>query len=422
MKKMNRKIYRLFGLVIAAAMLVFAGCEQEAMEEYNSVPTAGKPSLSISVGDFTDSTLTVSYDLGSAGRVTLAIYSMPADTPTVANMEIRNLENAMAFRYQIHDNENATGSVTFAGLEPGMEYTAFAIGHNTDGNVSDLYSVSPVTTEDSHPPILEGLTPSPSLAGYQDPYANGYPADDPVQLHFQEPVVYNSDYGATITSMFGFNYTVPADSITASGSTVTINHPTLPYNGDIIFVSVDSGAVEDRYGNAWDGIESYLSGNTVYGWYFGTAPNPDNVLANIFGNFSGEYETAFYEQSDSSTLAYIDTVSLTQSTGDAYMVTHPNFLGWGADYATSYEFQESSSYKYLTCEEQELDADYYVEAYSDALEDNGTWKSSDYSFNISVNVRASADGSLIGSYYIEYTKITNDTKALELQGVPYRIQ
>lgn len=422
MKKLSKNIFHLFALTIAAALLVFSSCEQEAMKEFDSVPTAGTPSLSLSVDSYTDSAMTVAYDLGTAGRVTMALYSMPADTPTVESMEIRDLGGAMGIRYMKHDGENATGTATFMDLEPGMDYIVFGIGHNTDGNVSNLVSVNPVTTEDTHPPMVEGFTPSPSLNGYFDPYADGYPADAPVQIHFQEPVVYNSDYGITIDALSGFSYPVPADSIVVNGSTVTIKHETLPYNGDIIFVSVDSGAVEDRYGNAWDGIDSYLSGNTVYGWYYGTAPNPNNVLGNIFSNFSGEYETAFYAQSDSTTEIFVDTVSLSQSTDDGFMVTHPNFRGWGEDYAVEYEFQEESSYKYLTCKEQTLDSDLFVEAFSDAFEDNGSWRTSDYGFNISVNIRYISDGTLFDSYYIEYTKVTDGTKSLDLTGVPYKIQ
>ena len=312
MKKISKYIFHLFGLIVATALLV-TSCEQEAMEDYNSVPAEGISDPAVSIDNYTDSTLTAAYDLGMPGRVTLAIYETPVDTPSIETLEDRSAE-AMEIRYFKHDNENATGTTTFEGLVPGHEYVIFGIGHNTDGVVSNLVSTDPVTAEDTLAPVIEAYKPAHETG---DParYSEGVAADSTIILQFNEPIVYNDDASNIQLTNGGVTFDVPTDSVVVSGKNLIINHKDFSTYLDYVDVTMDPGAVEDQYGNAFEGL-------VPDDYYFGVGPNPAHVLDEVFGEFSGEYEVIHY-QPDTTEMRR-DTIELAQYTDNGDKMLHIN--------------------------------------------------------------------------------------------------
>ena len=265
-------------------------------------------------------------------------------------------------------NPDTTYTVQPTELAPTHVYEIYAV-HTNEQGVGTMHEIVNVKTTDTYSPVLSALQPAPMYEGAAffggDYYASGYSADEPLYMQFNEPVYYNSDYSITIETPFaGYSYTVPADSINAGSSVVTINHETLPYNGAFLFVQIDSAAFNDGKGNVHGGIESYYTASGgyltgLYGWFFYTAPNPNLVLDNIFSNFSGDYLSESFQTSDSTTLMHEDTVSLTQSTEDGYIVTVNDFNGFeGA--SVDLEFKEQMGYKYLICKEQSINDTLYV--------------------------------------------------------------
>lgn len=412
---MKRIIYYIFVLFIGVGF--FTSCEEGDIThdpiEYGNAPAF---TSAITTSNISDSAFTVTFTPSVKGYIYYVIQDTAAADLTAD--EVINSGTSITV-----DNAEEQYTVTPTELDPTHMYEIFAVHANEQGVASDLHEKVTVKTTDTYSPVLMGLSPAPSLDGYFDPYGAGISADASLLLQFNEPVYYDSDYNVTISDLFGLMapYTVPADSIMTDGNIVTINHPTLPYQ-DIIFVSVDSAAFNDGNGNVWSGISSYEDGGYVYGWYYGTGPNPDNVLANIFGNFQGSYESTSYDVADSTTVLHTDTVTVTQSTEDGYMVTISDFNGIAGASATL-EFKESGSYKYIVCPEQEIDADHYVEARSDVWGDHGQWMTSDYSFNIDLVVRAKATGAIVEEVHNEYLPISAKKSAVKrthFKGIPYK--
>jgi len=413
MKKISKYIFHLFGLIIATALLV-TSCEQEAMEDFNSVPAADVSDPSVSVDDYTDSTLTAAYDLGMPGRVTLALFETPVDTPSVAAMESRTVE-ALAVHYLKHGNENASGTATFEGLIPGREYVVYGIGHNTDGVVSNLVSTDPVSLEDTLAPVIEAYNPAHATGGSGALYSDGVPADRNIVLEFNEPIVYNDD-ASNITLGYYFaggSYNVPTDSVSVEGNKLIIKHEEFPYY-DFIDVLIDAGAIEDQYGNAFEGL-------VMDDYWFGVGPNPEHVLGNIFGEFSGEYEVIEYAADSTSELAR-DTFELAQSVdGDKKMLhieTMENF--WGVAVSFNAELKEDGYKKYVYLGEYPQETGLVGDQFGGSLEGKGPlyvksgapqdafadghWYYTDFSFDMRVTFLFD-DGTVMYDGFLEFIPI-----------------
>jgi len=418
-----KKLIQSF-IILAVAVAFFSSCEKDAGIEYDSIQYGDAPAFSdaIETSNVKDSTFTLTFTPTVKGYIYYMVQDSAMEDPSRADVINYGEDNGNKI---LVEDQNGEYTVTPADLEPTHVYEVFAV-HTNEKGVGTLHEKVVVETTDTYAPVVMGFTPAPSLAGITsafggNPYAAGYPAEAPLAIHFNEPVFYNSDYSITITGFLsGLQYEVPADSIEDGSSKVLIHHETLPYNGDIIFVSVDSAAFGDGKGNAFSGFDSYLSAEGyVYGWFFGTAPNPGHVLSNIFSNFQGEYLSNSYDPADSTTLMYGDEVTLSQNEEGGYFVTVEGFNGYEGASAT-FQMKEDQSYKYLTCERQSINDVYYIEPLSDLYEAHGTWNPSDYSLSIDLAIREKQTGTLVEKVHQVYVKRTaKKSMQKNLQGIAY---
>ncbi|MEA2107754.1 MAG: Ig-like domain-containing protein, partial [Bacteroidota bacterium] len=315
---MKNNILKLVGFFIALAFL--ASCENEAFEEYSSVPVADAPGLTLTIDSNTDSAITVSYNMDMAGRVTLAVLPASVDTPTLVNMKGRDTDN---YYYYKHDEGDAQGTITYDGLEPYTEYIVYGVGQNLDGVFSEIISTKAVRTEDFVNPVLVSYAPAgqnPSVA-----------SDQPIVLTFSENVEYDNTKEVVFSSYFGaINEVVPEDSISISGNVVTINWGILPY-ADYCFISYEEGAFADYTGNLAAEVVSGVFGGYLEGIWFRVETDPATQLGVIFENFLGDYSCTDYSNADSSTLdwgPYAVTISENEATEEPYDVIIEGYWGY----------------------------------------------------------------------------------------------
>jgi hypothetical protein len=410
------KKYINYIIILFFGAALFTACEDEVTVEDERLEYGDAPTFqeAITTSNVEDSTFKITFQPSVKGYIFYVVQDSAQDDPT--QTDVINSGNKLEVEYP-----DSAYTVQPKALAPTHVYEIFAFHANEEG-VGTMHDRVLVKTTDTYAPVLQGTVPAISLDGYFEPYNSGYPASDPIYMTFNEPVVYNSNYDVTITSRGGYSETVSADNIIADSSVVTIKHDTLPYQ-DLIFVSVDSAAFHDGKGNNWAGVESYISFPNVYGFFYGTAPNPDHVLDSIFGNFSGKYLSKSFDPSpDSSNLLHEDTVNLTQSTEDGYIVTVNDFNGMEGS-SVDLEFKEQGDYKYLTCREQSINDTLYVESANELFVDNGKWNPTTYTFNIDLVVKRQDNGALVEEVHNEYIPISSKSQLIEfrdMRGVPYR--
>lgn len=243
-------------------MIVFlASCDKEAFEENSSVPAAGAPTLTVTILSNTDSTLTVSYNMSVAGRVTLAVIPTAVDTPAIADLEARAFEGATYIEYFIHDTGNAHDTITYSGLLPNTSYRLFGIGHNTDGVVSTLVITDAVVTQDFANPVISSFSPA---KGDED-----ISITEDIVLTFHEPVTYVSTKSIRLFSDYAaYDELIPAENISVVGNVVTISHSDWPYD-DYINLEMEEGTFVDENGNP---SAAYLYYPASPNYWFSTAP------------------------------------------------------------------------------------------------------------------------------------------------------
>lgn len=283
MKKLNKNIFKLFGFFLAIVVIAVA-CEQEAFEEYSSVPADAAPTVTVTIDSNTDSTLTVSYNMNVAGRVTLAVLAAGVDTPTVVTMETQDADVLMAHAvsYLEHDDGNAQGTVTYTGLMPYSQYWVVGLGHNTDGVPSEIVMTDLIRTQDFASPVISSFSPAGG--------ADGVEIDADIVLTFSEDVSYVSGKTITLTSdIMGYNEVVDEADIAVAGNVVTISHSDFPYS-DYINLEMEAGTFVDASGN---GSAEYFLWPATPNYWFETKPEID--FTKLVGGFyvSSENEIGF---------------------------------------------------------------------------------------------------------------------------------
>ncbi|MDY6801758.1 MAG: Ig-like domain-containing protein [Bacteroidota bacterium] len=351
---MKNNIIKFIGLFIAIAFI--ASCEQEAFEEYSSVPVADAPGLTLTIDSNTDSAITVSYNMNMAGRVTLAILPASVDTPTVADMQGRPTAD---YYYYKHDDGDAQATITYEGLEPYTEYRVYGVGQNLDGVFSDIIMTESVRTQDFVNPVIVAYSPEKAATGVSNTVLP--------TIEFSEPVTYVDGKLIELTGLFsGYIETIVADSIVYDGNKVSFKHSEFPFN-DFIFINIDEGAFEDASGNI--SPEVYTVNGVQLDWYFRTEPDPDTQLSVIFENFLGDYECTDYSNADSTTVDWGPySVTVSEDTDVEYGVIIDNFWAWGI--TAKFQFHEDGT---ITCSEQLLDVTLGDITGNPAYDDYGVW-------------------------------------------------
>ncbi|MFP4023163.1 MAG: Ig-like domain-containing protein [Thiohalospira sp.] len=353
---MKNNILKLVGFFIALAFL--ASCENEAFEEYSSVPVADAPGLTLTIDSNTDSAITVSYNMDMAGRVTLAVLPASVDTPSLVDMKARDTDD---YYYYKHDEGEALGTITYEGLEPYTEYIVYGVGQNLDGVFSEIINTEAVRTEDFVNPELVSYTP----VGQDPPVAS----DQPIVLTFSENVEYDNTKEVVFSAYFsGIDEVIPEDSISISGNEVTINWGILPYN-DYCFISYEEGAFTDYSDNPVDEVVSGVIGGFLEGIWFLVETDPSTQLSEIFENFLGEYECTDYLNDDSTTVDWGPyEVTITEDPDVEYGVIIDNFWAWGI--TAKFQFNTDGT---ITCSEQLLDVSLGDVWGNSDYDDYGVW-------------------------------------------------
>ncbi len=231
-------------------------------DEYNSITVGSAPSVEITPGIVADSTLTVNITNSGDGYVTAGIKMSDGTAPEV-DSEAFVKQNLGGYVYVTRDvTKGETAIFSFKGLTQDQAYVVVAVGTNADGVPSNAATLE-VTTSDSHVPSLTATDPSPSL----DPELG---ADGVLKLMFDEPVVFDETKAIDFWYMFSdVSFTLHADSVEVSGSTVTLKPGTFPLNREIVFVSWEEGTFTDMTGNMTAAQESGLEdGRYPFGLYY----------------------------------------------------------------------------------------------------------------------------------------------------------
>ncbi|PLX14195.1 MAG: hypothetical protein C0597_10385 [Marinilabiliales bacterium] len=285
---MKLNILKFVGFFVLVAFI--ASCDQEAFEEYSSVPAGTAPTISVTIDSVTDSAMTVSYSISVPGRISLALIE-GVDTPALADLELRTFETSVYAKFDDAAGEETT---TFSDLDPYTQYFVAAIGYNTDGVASEMFLTDVTRTLDLAEPVLSGYSPSG-----QSPRAL---SNQPIVLTFSEPVVYDNTKGIHFFTYWpGVDVTVPEDSISVSGNTVTISYGILPFN-NYCFIEYAEGAFKDLSGNPCEEVVSGVIGGFLEGIWFRTETDPATQLAVIFENFLGSYTCTDFSNSDSTSV------------------------------------------------------------------------------------------------------------------------
>ncbi len=268
---MKLNILKFIGFFVLVAF--FASCEQEAFEEYSSVPAGAAPTLTVTIDSNTDSAMVVSYSINVPGRVTLAIAPASVDTPSFTELEQRAVEEeGVQISYLKHDTEAGNGTVTYTGLMPYTQYRMFAIAHNTDGVASEMIITDFSRTQDYDAPTLnldEGVSPAIASAAEQD-------IDFSIDLTFDEPVVLATDFDIQIgyrdaeTKVINW-VAVVEDSISISGNVLSIKQMQTLLNGQYVFLTIADGAITDRNGNEYEGVTSGIISDELAGIFWRVA-------------------------------------------------------------------------------------------------------------------------------------------------------
>lgn len=249
--------FKYLGVVLT--LLFFASCESEMLEEYESIDVTDAPSLEITVTDVQDSVFVIDYSIAAKGWLFVAVMEGNEESvtePTQEEMRFQNLSDA-AFNthFKIDEDEYMmSDTVEVTGLEQNTEYVVFVMPGSVDGVNGEIMKTSLVTS-DIYTPEWVGTTPVISSQPSQ-------PIDFAVDLTFDEPVLVNNSDGFVFRYLniqtFEFNDVV-AESVSASGNTVTVVQAAEPIPGQYVFLSVSDDAVKDRSDNMFAGFTSGLS-------------------------------------------------------------------------------------------------------------------------------------------------------------------
>lgn len=269
MKQINKYIKGIAGISLLAAMLF--SCAK--FDEFSSKDaTTSAPTVTVAVSNVLDSTVTVTASSNMSGY--MSVYVMLGSDTNIynrADLLSNNIptSNVVAFTYgDVAANEEV--NINFVALTQNSSYKILAVANNEEGNTSNVAETA-FTTDDTYGPGLLATNPAISF----DYVA---PADGPIQLAFDEPVVIDATKKFYFSTLWDDYYFGPIDSVvttdvTAAGNIVTVGYGTFaPRGGEYIFLSWEAGAVKDLSGNDVDEQLSYYfvdGGLNVAGLYWG---------------------------------------------------------------------------------------------------------------------------------------------------------
>lgn len=260
------------GLGVLSFAVVLYSCEADWEKDYKAVTLKAPATATVSVTSIADSTALLNYSLSVTGRLYVAVVPGTDETPAPdAQAILKQTVGGAVFSKQIilNDAGALSSSVIVSGLVQNTSYKVFALPVNDDGVLGEIVTTEAFSTSDHHAPVLDldsGV--SPAITGNASIDLNFKPV-----LTFDEPVVLaetfsiKMGYRNAVTSQIVW-VDVPEDSITISGSKVTIAQPATAMNGQYVFLSIGNGSVKDRAGNSYEGVTSGIVGGYLEGIYW----------------------------------------------------------------------------------------------------------------------------------------------------------
>jgi len=260
------------GLGVLSFAVVLYSCEADWEKDYKAVTLKAPATATVSVTSIADSTALLNYSLSVTGRLYVAVVPGTDETPAPdAQAILKQTVGGAVFSKQIilNDAGALSSSVIVSGLVQNTSYKVFALPVNDDGVLGEIVTTEAFSTSDHHAPVLDldsGV--SPAITGNASIDLNFKPV-----LTFDEPVV----LAETFSIKMGYRNVVtaeivwvdvPKDSITISGSKVTIAQPATAMNGQYVFLSIGNGSVKDRAGNSYEGVTSGIVGGYLEGIYW----------------------------------------------------------------------------------------------------------------------------------------------------------
>ncbi|HOG73109.1 MAG TPA: hypothetical protein PK839_10015, partial [Tenuifilaceae bacterium] len=260
------------GLGVLSFAVVLYSCEADWEKDYKAVTLKAPATATVSVTSIADSTALLNYSLSVTGRLYVAVVPGTDETPAPdAQAILKQTVGGAVFSKQIilNDAGALSSSVIVSGLVQNTSYKVFALPVNDDGVLGEIVTTEAFSTSDHHAPVLDldsGV--SPAITGNASIDLNFKPV-----LTFDEPVV----LAETFSIKMGYRNAVtleivwvdvPKDSITISGSKVTIAQPATAMNGQYVFLSIGNGSVKDRAGNSYEGVTSGIVGGYLEGIYW----------------------------------------------------------------------------------------------------------------------------------------------------------
>ena len=260
MKQIKIKKFTIGLLALLVALIQF-GCEQDWQEEYEPSVLDAANTATVTVNTVEDSTAIIEYSLSTVGRVFIAVVPGTDESETPDPQDMLKLDVADAvFAKQIvmDDAAELSGSVKVSGLIQNTSYKVFALPVNTDGVLGTIATTAAFTTSDIYDPTLDldaGISPAISSSPAQE-------IDFAITLTFNEPVILATDFDIQLGYRDPIDpelitwIPVHEDSISISGSAVTIKQMQELITGQYVLLSIAEGAITDRSGNEYAGVTS----------------------------------------------------------------------------------------------------------------------------------------------------------------------
>ncbi|MEA3462216.1 MAG: Ig-like domain-containing protein [Bacteroidota bacterium] len=301
--KNNIKYIKRIGIFVLALVMT-AACVK--WEQETSPPLESASTVTLAVLSSGDSSVVVSFSSTANGYVGLNLFSGTGnEVPTeLEDREAMLTGNVTSMEYYSEETEAGTVyQYTFEGLVHNTVYEVMGVANNSDGVVSQV-ELLPISTGDSHPPVLTGTDPEVG-------YSPVLPVSGPVTLYFDEPVLYDDTKDLTFSEFYA-GEDVVAGSVVADGNMVTVTPGEDFDYREIVMLSYPGGAFTDLSGNPVDTMDSYFDGAGMVGLYW-------RVEETFFEAVSISPEEEVVPTAFDIVVTFSEQVRLTDAYGDPYI-------------------------------------------------------------------------------------------------------
>jgi hypothetical protein len=230
-------------LYIVCAALAITGCTK--FDEETPIPFVKGPAVAIAVTAATDSSVTFTVTPDAVAGYYSYLLTADGALAAVDSSRLLKLSYDGVAKATVNYNDSTTARIYVKGLVPNTNYRIYAVASNTEGMAGGVANVGAHTGDN-------GEAPGPKAVNI---------AGTVVAVTFSEPVVrgegavsvtFHAIY-AQASAEYNQTVAVPADNVSASGTTLSIKLPPLPGPdvvpaGAYVSITYEAGAVNDLSG------------------------------------------------------------------------------------------------------------------------------------------------------------------------------